>query len=386
MVTRALKSADGVIPGGADDEQQQEEQEESPLDRISQAFSDVDTERASKVQLWRHVYDAKVGKKRLEWLCDYEPAEFEHNDLSLIRDKWGPGQYQLRLYGYKNGSNYKTVLARPEFYIGADPAAPNLAVAANPIVAQAQNDLTAMVQMLAAGQQRMLEALTARPDSMAQMKDMFGLMALMREATGANTAAPQKSSIGEIIDAIKELKGVQSLIGGEEPKSETERLMEMAQPLIGMVQQAVQQPPAQVMPQVAMPMQFAPRPPVPQPMQQMHERNPIEIFTPAPPTVVGPNELPPLDQPVEQIEMLLREQLTKLLTMAEEKKPVSEGAEFAYEVLPDEFIEILHAPFWFAALQSYESKVNAHTKWFEGVRNELLKMFKEDEQTEEKAS
>jgi hypothetical protein len=63
----------------------------------------------------------------------------------------------------------------------------------------------------------MLQALTQRPDPMAGIQQAVALMASMKDlmANGAAPAPAPRSSVSEIIDAIKELKSVQSLIGGE---------------------------------------------------------------------------------------------------------------------------------------------------------------------------
>ena len=72
-----------------------------------------------------------------------------------------------------------------------------------------------MVRMLAEGQQRILEAVSQRPDPTAQLQSTLGLMASMREAMGLNTPPPPPppasdpaAMLGQLVGAIKTLREV----------------------------------------------------------------------------------------------------------------------------------------------------------------------------------
>jgi hypothetical protein len=371
MATRT-KTETAVIPGSADQlETIDEGDEDSPFDRLVAAFGALgEGEKPPKIGLYQEVHvdptqpyhvqqqqQANVGK--FQFLRTYSPEELDGNDLDMIRSQFGPGKYELRLYGYKPGSTRYTVIAKPQILIGALPGMSQAQVQHQAPQIAPQSDVTAVLGMIAKGQEQLLAALTQRPDPMSNMKDMLTMMTMMREAMGINNQQQQqKSSIVEIVEAIKELKGVSELINPQKDEEESpeEKMMKMAQPLIGLATAAFQKAPAQVAP-VAVPTAFQEQPAI-------SHQAPVEQET----------------QGEDQMKAELEANLKTLLEMAEKKAPIEEGAEFLYERLPDEFVNLLNMEMWWEGLSTHIPAVKPHEEWIKKVRDRLLEIFKEEAQ------
>jgi hypothetical protein len=71
----------------------------------------------------------------------------------------------------------------------------------------------------------------------------------------------------------------------------------------------------------------------------------------------------------------LKGYLKSLTNMAAAGKPISEGAQFVYEKLPDDLIEIMALENWFDLLSGVAPETKAHEKWLKEVRDAALAMF-----------
>ena len=78
----------------------------------------------------------------------------------------------------------------------------------------------------------------------------------------------------------------------------------------------------------------------------------------------------------------LRGYLKTLVGYAEKKAPVSEAAQFVYEKLPDDLIEMMELPTWFELLGAVAPEVKSHQEYLTSVRNEALAMFNDDAEAE----
>lgn len=374
MATRSKETA--VIPGGADLPTDLEEvDEDSPFDRLISAFSGLGAgDKPPRIGLYSEVQvdhsqpyhvqqqqQSNLGK--FQFLRNYTPEELDGNDLDMIRSQFGPGKYELRLYGYKPGSTRYTVIAKPQVLIGALPGAAPI----QPVtVAQSapQSDVTAVLSMIAKGQEQLLAALTQRPNQMDSMKDMLSMLVMMREAMGTNNQPQQqKSSITETLEAIKELRAMSDLINPKEPdESPEEKMMKMAQPLIGLATAAFQKPAHTVAP-ISPPLSFQEQP----------------VIEQSQPTAA------PIENDDAKIKEKLEADLKKLLEMAANNAPVEEGAEFLYENLPDEFVELLNMQMWWEGLSTHIPAVKPHEAWCRKVRDRLLEIFTEEAANAEEA-
>ena len=216
----------------------------------------------------------------------------------------------------------------------------------------------------------MLEALVsikqAPPkDSMEEMSKMLTMMAAMREAMGMNQPqGREKSSIGEIVSAIRELRGAADEIAPQD--KEPDGLMSVLPKMLELVskgqqsqqeaQQAVHFPPVQLPPSFQAPAQPEPQE-QPQAQPQTQEESDMKMFT----------------------AIKLKSYLKTLIDLAVKKTPVTTAAEFVYEKIPDELIEIMALDNWFDLLSFVAPDVKDHKEWLQQVRDTALAMFEEAE-------
>jgi hypothetical protein len=199
-------------------------------------------------------------------------------------------------------------------------------------------------------------------DPMEEMTKMLSMMTMMREAMGLNQVQPAstRSSIGEIVDAIKELRGAAAEVMPE--KEESNDLIGMLPKVLDLVAQG-----QQVQQQV--------------PMQPMYQDDQSAVLSPVtlPPAFAAQATNKEADDmnPITLIK--LRGYLKTLVGYAEKKAPTSEAAQFVYEKLPDDLIEMMELPTWFELLGAVAPEVKAHQDYLTTVRNEALGMFQDDE-------
>lgn len=347
-------------PDDFDDDQSDDE---TAVDRLAVLLSSAAAADRASLKIY------KLIDGKLSFCASYSPEQFEDGDFSLVRDNYGGGEFELRLYGVHPGSGKFAVMRKLRMNI-AEPLknAPMLQSTNNN-----QNDTALMFQNMMQFQVEQnraviesIQALAQKPqvDPMQQMRDQLGLMSLMREAMGLNNQTQQKSSIGEIVDAIKELQGAASIVTGkaEEPEDDT---MKMLGSITELVKAGMTAPkPPQI------PQQFAPVQ-IPQTLQQ----NPIEQNPQPQPE--GNEEMNPLAA------ISLKINFNKLVTMAKENKPPENGAELIYEKMPDEIVDIMETSEWFEVLTQFAPEVAAHKDWFTKARDLALTLLNEPEEPEE---
>ena len=319
-----------------------EEDEETILDRL-RSMQGEERDRM-KVKVYRKV----VGGTGLEWCTDYTVPEWEEGDIARVRQDWGPGNYELRVVSMgKRG-----ILLRDHFRI-----APARDIAPAPPAPQT-SELADVVRMLADGQQRILDALSQRPDPTAQLQSTLGLMASMREAMGLNTPPPPPppasdpaAMLGQLVGAIKTLREVAAEVNpppepaDDSPMSMLPKVLDLVK--VGMGQQQQQQsapqlpgPPVQAMP-------------LPASLQQT-EDDPMNILK-------------------------LRKQLGEMIALADRGEPATKGGEYAADNLPDELLPHLARPDFFAFLLMVHRGCERHEPWFKAARDHCIKLLSEPE-------
>ncbi len=116
-----------------------DEAEETPADRVRAVLDMVrDSERA-EVKLFR-----VTGPNQYGWCEDYSIEQFEAGGFGMIRDNWGPGEYEIRLYSVHPVHNRFMVRAKPRIKIEANPNAKPAAPAA-PAVDPAMREMLAQM-------------------------------------------------------------------------------------------------------------------------------------------------------------------------------------------------------------------------------------------------
>lgn len=334
--------------------------DQTPAERILAMLPNFSESERSSVKLYR-----VTGPNKYTWLNDYSCEDFEAQGFAGIRNEWGAGEFQVRLYATLPGDSTYCVRAKENITIEASK------IASAPIVQQQNNELAQVLNMLAQGQQKLLEALTNKPppDPMGEMQKMLGLMATMREAMGLNVQQqPQKSNLTEILETVRELRSVSEELNPKpEPVGDPENPMTMLPQLLEIVKMGMGQQ-TQRHPQNY--------PPVAQPQLQ------------APPPL--PNHQPPEPQGTEDVNFnlinTLKTNLNHLIGKALAGADVQETAQYVYDELPDEMIDALFDDSWWEALKMLAPEVEPHHEWFVKVRDAALPLFDADANNQSIAS
>lgn len=328
-----------------------EEVEETASDRVMTLLQNARGEGRAELNVYR------ISNGERQYCAKYKPEEFEEGSFELLRSNFGAGEYELRLYATDPRTNRFVVRSQTRIKI-AESKAPAASEGLPAGLAQ-------VLGTIAQGQEQMLRALVEmkqapQKDPMDEMTKMLSMMTMMRDAMGLNVPQRQeKSSIGEIVAAIKELKGAAAEFTPEE--KEPQDLMGMLPKVLDLVSagQQAQQIPAQ--------------PP-------MYQPQPGAVLSPVtiPPEVAAATsqQAQPEGDNVNILTMMkLKGYLKTLTDMAQNKKPVSEGAQFVYDKLPDDLIEIMALDNWFDLLSGVVAEVKPHEKWLREVRDAALALF-----------
>lgn len=344
--------------------------EETAQDRVFAMLKDTREAQAATVKLYR----VNPGTKKLGWCQDYSVEEFESGGFENIRTIWGSGAYEIRLYGQSEGGKF-ACLGRSPIEIIA-PITPAQAP-------QPSSALDRFVESQQAFNERMLEALTQKPapaDPMAQMSQMLTMMTMMREAMGLTNQAPQKSSIDEIMKAVREIRAVaEEIVPPKEDASDDP--MAIVGKIADLVGKAMQNPQAaaqlqQQFPTVTLPpaVSLPIASPVAQPQSSSDPAANQQNDTTA-------NETPLSE--AEQVEFL-QKKFAEVLEIGAEwaslKKPsraatacVESAADIVDELLPDDdSLDILRGESWLTMLTAVVPDAAAHGAFLAEVRASLL--------------
>lgn len=345
--------------------------EESPVDRVFAVLETARTAERATVKLYR------VGTKpgQYSWCDDYTIEEFEAGGFAMIREKWGPGEYEIRLYAIRPTDGRFGVLSKPRITIeaGLDAQRNPIAPPAPPAVDPAMRE---MLAQMAQSQQAMLQALTNRPDPMAQIQNVIALAGAMRQAFGGGESS--KSTITEIVGAIRELKGAANeLVPGAAEEKEPSPLSMLPQVLdvVGKFAPAFAQQNAQ--PVAAQPVPHFP----PVALPPAIAGNPTPAVDPAVSSPVaqpaqGPSDVPSDDEMNAIQIVLFRGYLSKLCAMSAAGN-VEEAASYVVDKMPNEAIDVLEMPNWFEMLAQFYPGAAPHREWLDKVRARVLQMMNE---------
>lgn len=352
-----------------DPDDEDDEEEDTPEARM---FALMQEARALGVVL--RLYRVERGGK-LAWLEDYSASEWEEGGERMVREVFGPGDYEVRFWqkGVRSPLKGKLTfnIAGPRITT-APPAAPTT-----------DPNLTQLLASIAEGQRTMLAALTERPppaDPAQEMSKMLGLMVTMRQALGMD--AQPRSNIGEIVSAIRELREASDEIA---PRENGDSLMGQLPRVLEVVQQGMaaqqQQPPVAIGPiaPIAVPPSLIP-PPAPPP--------PPPAITPPPPPlqVVAPIES---SEPKETevfnplVLLQLKAYLKTLISYAAKDAPKPKAAQFVYDKLPDEIVELLALDNWWDLLVEVAPEVKPYQSYLTEVREQALALFEDGEEDPE---
>lgn len=322
--------------------------EETAVDRISAMLRLAgDADRADL-----KVYRVREGQ--LEYCAQYKPEQFEEGNFELLRRRFGAGDYEIRLYASDPQTRRYGVRNRTRLKIADDKAPDELG--------GLPNGMGQVLGAIADGQRQMLEALVQMKqqpakDPMEEMTKMLSMMTMMREAMGLNNQAQQKSSIGEIVDAIKELRAASSIIDNE--KDDEDNPMKMLPQVLELVKAGV-----------------ISQPQAPQPMGAVIP--PVAL----PPDLAAAELMADPEPEAEDDPQNLRGLLQQLIAIRGQENDIPKAAMFIYEAMPDNIVEIMFSQVWWLALSAAAPEVKPHKDWLKNVRTVAIDLFNQAEQDE----
>ncbi len=344
-------------------QQFEDEPEETETDRVADLLSSVTNDNSAQVKVYR------ACTTGMEYCATYTPAQFEAKDLDLIRESFGPGEYHIHLRGRLPSG--RSGLLRKTMVRIAESSAPSAPVAAS---GGANGELGAILTAVLEGQQQ-TQALIAqiannRTDPMADMKNTLALMVTMREAFGMNANQPQqKSSIGELADAMREMKALSGEFNGEKSDDGIGSLVELAKPIMSMVGDSMKN--RQQIPVIQVPPARAalPRP------QQHPSQSPTQQ-----PTTAAPAETD------DDMSLVLKAQLFYIETQAKlgtntdgtiNAESVEKTAHYLADKMPEEMLDIMETPTWFEFLTHEKAapSLAPYKVWVTAVRDRVIEIL-----------
>lgn len=330
--------------------------EETSADRIETMLTEHRDAQRATVKLYR-----VTGPNQYNWCSDYSPENFEAKGLEGIREEWGPGTYQVRLYATKPNDSRYCVRAKENVTLEAPRVSmPNVLPSH-----QGGGDLAAVLRTIAEGQQRLMETIANRPqvDPMQSLMQTLTLAKSMRDVFAP--PAQQASPIGEIVQAIRQLREVSDEINPKAaPEKEEPDLMSMAGSVLSLVknqmgQQAPQQPQETGFPHIT----YTP---------------PTESQAADP----AAHQAPQTEE--EEMQLLavlqMKAALRELLKRAKSNADISESAEWLAEKLPDDLIEPFFSAEWWSLLTQFAPEISPYQEWATKVREAAQPLFEVDEE------
>lgn len=353
----------------------------SVADRVQEALAQNVSDEA-RVSIWR--IDPRTQKP--EFCEEVIPSEFATAGfLESVRNKWGPGAYEARVYGAREGSKQRGLLTRPRFVIAT--------VRPGGVAAQqtpASSELATVLATIVEGQHMIAEALNRQPDPSAAMRDSFALMRDMREAMGLGAAtpppapAPAASPFATLKEAFELVDMVQSRTGaGGKDNADEESMLGVALPIVKAVAAqfagggAAAQPPSTPLP----PLQIPPS------MGESFTTDPQEFdgahALPAPvvttPTTEGTPAMPTPNAPSLQ-ELVMKGHIDKIMAIQAAGEPPEKAGAYIADHLPVEVLPYLGMSTWWDILTLHvvpreAARLEPHRAWLtDAVKhaNELL--------------
>ena len=330
--------------------------EETATDRVSAMLAQASGYDRAEVNVYRMVNGAR------EYCRKFRPDEFEDGSFDMLREMFGPGEYELRLYSTDPVTRKFSVRNLTRIKISDIKTAPR---------SELPSGLSQVLSTIAQGQQQMLQALVdiksaPAKDPMEEMSRMLTMMTAMREAMGLNQQpqAREKSSIGEIVSAIRELRGAAEELTPQTEK-EPESLIGMLPKVLELVKSG-QQAQQGIDPGLG---------------GMIPQGDPGAVLSPVTiPASMAQAANSTEDEPVKiTTAFKLRAYLRALVDMAKNKDPVPKAAQFVYEKLPDDLLDMMELPAWFEMLASVAPEVRDHKDYITQVRDAALALLNDPE-------
>lgn len=338
----------------------EDEEEQTSTDRVALMLGSVATDDRAKVTVHRIMGPNKYG-----WCEDYSVADYENGGAKMIRTQFGPGEYDVRLYGIKPGTNRVVVLARQTLILV------KLTTEPVPLYGRESNEMAQVLK----GLQEQITAVINRPapDPMANLQQTMALMGMFKDVLGGGNNSG--NSISEIMKAIREMKAVSSELNPEkaDKEDESDSLIKALAPLLGVVAAGMmnkgQEAPAQALQMASQP---APQLPPPKPAVPNIAPSAVVPLTPEASTEPTPE--------VDEMNLYQMGKLTILVKtivgMGHKNTPIETAGDLLLDELPDEILDLMESETWFADLSNYVKMIGVDLtplqEWLTRVRTYMM--------------
>lgn len=332
------------------------EEIQTEIDRVASMLGEVATDDRAYVNL------SRIERGRAQFCARYTPTEYEAGGPEFIRQEWGPGDYEVRLYATMPNSNYFGVRAKCILSIAAlrSDMSPKPQAGGEMLSA-----IERLVSVISDGQQTILRAIQAtaenKIDPIEQMAKIAGVMASMRSAFGS-TEQP-RSSIREL---LTEFRSVRELSEEINPGREPDSLMSQLTPLLELIKTGMDRDRSDSsIPLVALPQSAAPT--------TMPAQTALPSTTPA---QTAPQSAEPGNS--DMLIATARKVIADLIALAPSGDVVAgvDVLDSAAEDLSDEqakmLDEILVHDDWFATVCYLVPNATAHCAYITSVRDMFL--------------
>ena len=352
-----------------------EEIPETATDRVSAMLATASGLERSELKVYR------LNQGSLEYCKGYKPDQFEDGNFDMLREQFGPGEYEMRLYGPHPVTKKFGVRNQVRIKFAHQTEVKH---------SELPSGLAQVLGTIANGQAQMLDALVQmkqqpQKDPMEEMTKMLSMMTMMRQAMGMDGQQRSGSSIGEIVEAIRELRSAADEVSPQ--REEPETMMAMLPKVLDIVSAGMSkgQPQAQPEPEAFHPVDLPPAfAQAPQQPQAQPEPQAPPAYQP------NPEPEPSQSQPQSEDQMQfgkylfkLRAYLSALVDMATKAIPPEKTAEFVVDKLPDELLEIMELPNWFEQLAAVAPEVKNHEVYLRQVRDLALGMLEFEDEGED---
>ena len=354
-----------------------DEIEETATDRVASMLAGINGLDRAELKVY------KINQGSLEYCQGFKPEQFEEGNFDLLRDRFGHGEFELRLYATHPQTRKFGIRSK-------------LRVKMSEVNRAAMNDglpsgIAQVLGAIANGQSQMLDALVQmkqqpQKDPMEEMTKMLSMMTMMRQAMGMDGQQRAGSSISEIVGAIRELRSAADEVSPQ--REEPETMMAMLPKVLDIVSAGMSkgQPQAQPEPEAFHPVDLPPAfAQAPQQAQAQPQAEPQAQPAYQPNPEPEPTQTTP--QSEEQMQFgkylfKLRAYLSALVDMATKAIPPEKTAEFVVDKLPDELLEIMELPNWFEQLAAVAPEVKNHEAYLRHVRDLALSMLEFEDESE----
>jgi hypothetical protein len=286
------------------------------------------------------------GIKKQAFLFECHPNEFNAQD---VQEAYGPGDYQIRVYGKQEGTNYKVIHANKKITIGPTREQAKAKQLPAPVAAAPQdgsNVAKAIAEALApvmAAQAALLQQVVGKGSSRADTLAEFKMMAeLFKPASSGGELSSLKTAL-ELVRPLMGEKGGAGLDEESGPYAVILKALETFAPAL------------------------AAKAAGPGTLQIEDKSN--KAAAPAAGAAAQPTE-------EEQMKIALRMQLAVVLNAAKMESDPQMYAALIYENAPDDLLAKLQGETWFAELCDIEPGFKDFKPWCEKVRAEVLEEIK----------